>query len=407
MTDALDLSSFRSRAAQRGRPGYWDFPEVQIKWAFEAGLPDPRTFPIDDLVRISERVLREDADDALQYGGGAHGSIVYGWEGLRDRLAERTRRVDGREVDRRGVLLTSGGVQGISLFCQAFLDEGDAVAVELPTWEAVVGSVQRLGAEPIAVPVDGDGLRVDLLEKQIEALRAAGRRLKFVYTIATFHTPTGVCLSLERRRRLLELARQWDFLVLEDNVYGELRYSGETLPTLFALDTSERVVKIDSFSKTVAPALRLGWVTGHPDAIAALSAVRGDLGVSQWVARVAETFLTEGLYEPHLDKIRAVYRDKRDVALAALEQHCAGSLHWNVPDGGYFLWCTLADGIDGREVMKRAFAEGVVCRPGERFCGDPEPAKSYFRLAFTMVPHEAIEPGIAVLGRAIAASTRS
>ncbi|MCZ6464405.1 MAG: PLP-dependent aminotransferase family protein, partial [Proteobacteria bacterium] len=250
MTDALDLSSFRSRAAQRGRPGYWDFPEVQVKWAFEAGLPDPRTFPIDDLVRISERVLREDADDALQYGGGAHGSIVYGWEGLRDRLAERTRRVDGREVDRRGVLLTSGGVQGISLFCQAFLDEGDAVAVELPTWEAVVGSVQRLGAEPIAVPVDGDGLRVDLLEKQIEALRAAGRRLKFVYTIATFHTPTGVCLSLERRRRLLELAQKWDFLVLEDNVYGELRYSGETLPTLFALDGGNRVVKIDSFSKT-------------------------------------------------------------------------------------------------------------------------------------------------------------
>ena len=404
MTDALDLSNLQSRAAQRGRPGYWDYPEAQIKWAFEAGLPDPRSFPIDDLVRISERVLREDAADALQYGGGAHGSIVYGWEGLRDRLAERTRRLDGREVDRRGVLLTSGGVQGISLFCQAFLDEGDALAVELPTWEAVVGSAQRLGAEPVAVPVDGDGLRVDLLEKQLEALRAAGRRLKFVYTIATFHTPTGVCLSLERRHRLLELAREWDFLVLEDNVYGELRYTGDTLPTLFSLDTHDRVVKIDSFSKTIAPALRLGWVTGHPDAIASLSAVRGDLGVSQWLARVAEGFLAEGLYDPHLDKVRALYLEKRDVALAALEQHCAGSLSWNAPEGGYFLWCTLADGIDGREVMKRAFADGVVCRPGERFFGDPEPAKSFFRLAFTMVPIEEIEPGIAALGRAIAAS---
>jgi 2-aminoadipate transaminase len=406
MSDELDLTRLRSRAAQRGRPGYWDFPEVPVKWAFEAGLPDPRTFPIDDLVRLSERVLRDDAAAALQYGGGAHGSIVYGWEGLRDRLAERTRRVDGREVDRRGLLLTSGGVQGISLFCQAFLDEGDALAVGLPTWEAVVGSAQRLGAEPMAVPVDGDGLRLDLLEKQLEELRAAGRRLKFVYTIATFHTPTGVCLSLERRRRLLELAREWDFLVLEDNVYGELRYTGETLPTLFALDTSDRVVKIDSFSKTVAPALRLGWVTGHADAIAALSAVRGDLGVSQWVARVVEAFLAEELYDPHLDKIRAVYRDKRDVAVAALEQHCAGSLESNIPEGGYFLWCTLADGIDGHEVMKRAFADGVVCRPGERFFGDPEPAKSFFRLAFTMVPREEIEPGIAALGRAIAASAR-
>jgi 2-aminoadipate transaminase len=376
---------------------------VPVKWAFEAGLPDPRTFPIDDLVRISEQVLRDDAAAALQYGGGAHGSIVYGWEGLRDRLAERTRARDGREVDRRGVLLTSGGVQGISLFCQAFLDEGDVLFVELPTWEAVVGAAQRLGAEPIAVPVDANGLQLDRLEKELEALRAAGRRVKGVYTIATFHVPTGACLSLERRRRLLALAREWDFLVLEDNVYGELRYSGETLPTLFALDRDERVVRIDSFSKTVAPGLRLGWVTGPADAIAAMSAVRGDLGVSQWLSRVLERFLAEGLYEPHLEKVRALYREKRDLALAALERHCAGRLRWNEPEGGYFLWCTLADGIDGREVMKRAFADGVVCRPGERFFGDPEPAKSFFRLAFTTVPAEEIEPGIAALGRAIAA----
>ena len=406
MTDALDLSGLQSRAAQRGRSGYWNYPEVEVKWAFEAGLPDPRSFPLDDLARISERVLREDAADALQYGGGAHGSIVYGWEGLRDRLAERTARLDGRDIDRPCVLLTSGGVQGISLFCQAFLDEGDALAVELPTWETVVSSAQRLGAEPLAVPMDADGLRVDLLEQQLEALAAAGRRLKFVYTIASFHTPTGVCLSLERRHRLLELAREWDFLVLEDNVYGELRYTGETLPSLFALDTSDRVVKIDSFSKTIAPALRLGWVTGHADAIGALSAVRGDLGVSQWLARVAEGFLAEGLYDAHLEKVRALYREKRDVARAALAQHCTGPLRWNEPEGGYFLWCTLADAIDGREVMKRAFADGVVCRPGERFFGDPEPAQSFFRLAFTQVPVEQIEPGIAALGRAIAASAR-
>ncbi len=225
--------------------------------------------------------------------------------------------------------------------------------------------------------------------------------IEYIAGVRFFHT-TLHCMG----GQLLELAREWDFLVLEDNVYGELRYAGEALPTLFALDASDRVVKIDSFSKTVAPALRLGWVTGHADAIAALSSVRGDLGVSQWGARVAEGFLAEGLYDPHLEKIRALYREKRDVAVAALEQHCAGSLESNVPEGGYFLWCTLADGIDGHEVMKRAFADGVVCRPGERFFGDPEPAKSFFRLAFTMVPREEIEPGIAALGRAIAARAR-
>jgi 2-aminoadipate transaminase len=122
---------------------------------------------------------------------------------------------------------------------------------------------------------------------------------------------------------------------------------------------------------------------------------------------VVEAFLAEGLYDPHLDKVCALYREKRDIAVAALAQHCGDSLRWNVPEGGYFLWCTLADGIDGREVMKRAFADGVVCRPGERFFGDPEPAKNFFRIAFTTVPLEEIEPGIAALGRAIAASAIS
>ena len=406
MSEAPDIRSLSSRAAAEGTPGYWDFPEIDVRWAFEAGLPDPDTFPLDDLLRISERVLRTDAADGLQYGGGYHGSIMYGFEGLRDRLAERTARVDGREVGRREILLTSGGVQGLTLACHAFLDPGDVAIVEAPTWGAVLTAVRQCGAEPIPVALDDDGLRVDLLETQLEELAAAGRRTKLVYTIATFHTPTGVCLSLDRRRRLIELARRRDFLILEDNVYGELRYDGEALPTLFALDDSGRVVKVDSFSKILAPALRIGWVTGHADAIAALSAVRGDLGVSQWLARVMAEFMKEGRLEPHVEKVNELYRRKRDVALRALEEHCADHLRWNGPQGGFFLWLELSDEVDGREVMKRAMAEGVVCRPGERFFGDEDAGRQLFRLAFVLVPEREIERGIAVLGRAISQSVR-
>ena len=404
MADRVDFESFTSQAAGQGTSGYWSIPDIQVRWAFEAGLPDPQTFPIDDLVRISERILRTDAADGLQYGGGAHGSIMYGYEGLRDRLAERTIARDDRSVDRRGILLTSGGVQGISLVCDAFLDPGDVVVVEAPTWGAVLASLRRRGGEPVAIPLDADGMRLDVLEQRLRELAAAGRRVKLVYTIATFHTPTGVCLSLERRRRLIELASQHDFLILEDNVYGDLRYTGDPIPTIFALDDSDRVIRVDSLSKVLAPALRLGWVTGHPDAIGALSAVRGDLGVSQWIARIAAAFLEEGLLDPHIARVNELYRRKLEVAHKALQEHCSAHVSWNAPEGGYFLWCELAEGIDGREVMKRAIAQGVVCRPGERFFGEQDPGRQFFRLAFIMVPIAEIERGIAALGRAIVES---
>jgi 2-aminoadipate transaminase len=397
----------RSQAARRGTGSYLDLPRAEVKWVFEAGLPDPETFPIDDLVRISERVLREDASEALQYGSGYAGSILYGWEGLRDLLAERASAASGRELGRREVMLTSGGVQALTLTCKAFLDPGDPFAVEVPTWNAVLGAARIAGASPIAIPLDDGGLRLDVLEQQLERLAREGRPLKLLYTISSFHTPTGVCLSEPRRRKLVELAAKWHFVILEDDVYGDLRYDGDPLPSMLSLDSAGLVVRVESLSKTVAPALRLGWVTGHAESVAALSAVRGDLGVSQWVARVAEQYLREGLYEPHLASINSLYRAKRDACLAALEKHCQGALSWTRPDGGFFLWCELDPRYDGREVLKRALAAGVVCRPGERFFGEPEQGRQWFRLSFVTPPQDQIEPGIAALGDAIRASARA
>src|SRR5579884_823678 len=206
-------------------------PEVKVTWAFEAGLPDPATFPVDDLLRISESVLRTDSAAALQYGGAQHGGIVYGYEGLRDLLAERARREGVADVDRSGVMLTSGGIQAITMACRAFLDPGDVLAVEAPTWGAVLSAAVTQGAEAVAIPMDKEGLLVDELQRRLAQLRSEGRRLKMLYTIATFNTPTGISLSEARRRRVLELARQWEFVVLEDNVYGDLRYEGDAIPS--------------------------------------------------------------------------------------------------------------------------------------------------------------------------------
>jgi 2-aminoadipate transaminase len=391
------------------RGGWFEFPsDLKIRWAFEAGLPDPATFPLDDLERLTSDVLRDDAADALQYGSPGSNGIGWGYEVLRDRIADRTLRLEGRAIDRHSVMLTLGGVQAITLACRAFLDPGDAIAVEAPTWGAALNVARQAGADALAIPMDGEGMQVDVLEQELERLQAEGKRLKMLYTIATFNTPTGWSLSLPRRRKLLELAGRYGFIVLEDNVYGELRYEGETIPTLFSLDESGLVVKIDSFSKILAPALRLGWVSGDPEVMRALSVVKGDLGVSQWLARVVARFMDEGKLDPHVGMVNELYREKRDIAVQALRDQCGPWVTFDVPEGGFFIWIELSPDVDGEQVMQKAFAEGVVCRPGERFFGetDDDTHKQWFRLAFIMVPKDELERGITALGKAIADSAR-
>lgn len=407
MSDITGLiGRLASKPAQKGFRGYWQMPEFKVTWAFEAGLPDPATFPVDDLLRLSEEVLRTEADAALQYGGAQHGGIVYGYEGLRDLLAERARREGVADVDRSGVMLTSGGIQAITMACRAFLDPGDVLAVEAPTWGAVLSAAGQQGAEAVAIPMDEEGLLVDELERRLEQLSDEGRRLKMLYTISTFNTPTGISLSEARRRRVLELAREWEFVVLEDDVYGDLRYDGAALPSLLGMDDSGLVLKIDSFSKTLAPGLRLGWITGHPEAVGTLSSVRGDLGVSQWTARVMARYLEEDLYDPHIAAVNRLYREKRDATEAGLKESCSPWVRWRTPEGGFFVWVELAEEVDGAGVMQKALADGVVCRPGERFFGDDESGRQFFRIAFSQVPRAEIERGIAALGKAIVASVK-
>jgi 2-aminoadipate transaminase len=398
------IHTMYSTMASRGAPGYWKTELPRITWSFDSGLPDPTTFPLDDFVRISDAVLHRDPSGALQYGRGTAGDLLYGYAGLRQLVIDQSPRSVGEPLYLRGVMLTSGGIQAITLAIQAFLDPTDIIAVEAPTWNMVVARIRQLDLEAIAVPLDEDGMLLDVLEERLQDLRAQGKRLKLLYTQSTFHSPTGVSLSVPRRQRLLELAEEYGFLILEDNVYGDLRYEGEVLPTLLSMDDAGSVMRIGSFSKTIAPGLRLGWISGHPEAIAAVSAIRGDLGVSQWMARVVAEYIREGLLEPHIAEVNQLYRQKRDLAASVLEQRCGPWLRFDMPAGGFNHWVELSDKVDPAAVKQQALAHGVDCRPGERFFGDSEQGKMHMRIAFSMVSMEEIERGLGVLGDAIEAS---
>jgi 2-aminoadipate transaminase len=201
------------------------------------------------------------------------------------------------------------------------------------------------------------------------------------------------------------LAERWGFLILEDNTYRPLRYEGEPVQTLFSLDESDLVFKVESFSKTMAAGLRLGWITGHPNVVDAVANTRGDLGVSQWISRLMAEYIGEGLLDPHYEDVVTLYREKRNAAQDALRAHCSPWVRWRTPEGGFFLWIELDAAIDGQLVKQKALEAGVYCRPGEKFFGNQDAGRQCFRLSFSFLPTEELENGIRTLGHVIAASS--
>ena len=391
-----------------GPPLFFPQPEVPIDYNFDQGNPATETFPLEALAAIEEQVRREVGGAGFDYFDSATGyeELVYGWRGLRSVLADRFAARDGVDLGPMNLILTSGSVHGIALVAKAFLDPGDVVFVEAATFPYALRFFETAGAVVESIPVDSEGMRVDLLEQRVAEVRASGRRPKLIYTIPTFQLPTGTCMSVERRRSLVALAQRERVMVHEDNVYAELRYDGEPLPTLFSLDDHGLVIQSDSFSKTVAPALRLGWVLGSTEAIAAVAAVRQDLGVNQFLARVMAAYTASGQLDQHIRMLRRVYKEKRDTAVDGLRRHCADWIDFEVPQGSFFLWLRISERIDWELAARKVADEGVFCRPGERFSGDSSGAQ-YLRMAYSNVPVDVIAQGVEALGRALKASVRS
>ena len=377
-------------------------PPDGITFNFDQGVADDKTFPLADLERLGTQVAKEVGPSALHYidfsgPWSGYQDMSYGHLGLRNALAAQILKHQGRSVGADGVLCTSGSVQAIDLAVQSYLNPGDGVVVEASTFGWTVKSIRAVGGVMETVPLDDDNVNPDDIEARFVEFQRAGIRPKLVYAGLTFQAPTGTVMPADRRRRLLEVIQKWGVIMIEDNVYYDLNWDGIEVPTLFSMDDSGLVLQTCSFSKTVMPGLRLGWVTGIPDALVPIAATRNDLGVSQWLARIMQLWLEEGSFEPHIARIIPHYREKRDAAVTALQKHCGEFVQFRVPQGSFYVWVRISDGIDWSRAQQLAFKEGIYFRPGERFTNDPE-GRRFFRMSFALNTPDEIDSGLNALG---------
>jgi 2-aminoadipate transaminase len=354
--------------------------------SFARGVPAPECIPVEELADCARAAIERGGAAVLSYGPGG------GYAPLRARLGERY----GVEPER--VVVTNGSLQGF-VFLAERLAAGRRVLVEAPTYDRPLRILARLGAEVVALPMDEEGLDPDALE----AVLRDGPAPAFLYTIPTFQNPSGRTLPLERRRRVLEIAGRHGLLVVEDDPYGLVSFDGEPPPTLHELAGGEGVVHSSSFSKTIAPGVRVGWfVLSRP-----LADDLEALAVSTYVtppfltqATVFE-FLRRGNFEPNLERVRGLLRARRDAMLAALERHFATG--WSQPGGGYFVWLDLSDDLDAADLLERATAAGVTFVKGADFFPRGEGGRSSVRLAYSFVSPAEIEEGVERLAAAVPA----
>ena len=368
------------------------------------GLPDTSTFTGERFTEIMERVARDSAR-ALQYGP------TEGIAAVADCIV-RVMAAEGTIVRADEVLVTTGGQQVIDLVCKTLIDPGDVIVAEAPTYPGAVPTFTAYQADVVQIATDDDGMRVDELESTLDALAASGRRPKFIYTIPTFQNPGGMTLSLERRQRLVELARERELLVLEDNPYGLLRYEGEPLPTLYSLDAdisgrggpSDYVMYLGTFSKILSPGIRLGWAVAPRPVLAKFNQAKQ--GIDLCSSSLSQLFVVEFFADGdswlrYVAELRALYAERREEMLAALEHHFGPDARWTRPAGGMFIWATLPSYIDTSDLLARAQEENVAFVPGQAAYVDGRGGSS-MRLNFSGVSRPDIREGVRRIGAVIA-----
>ena len=368
--------------------------------SFAGGLPAPEVFPVERFEDACHRVLEAKGGMALQY------SASEGYTPLREYLAQRMARY-GIIAGVDNVLITSGSQQALDLIGKLLINPGDRILVEAPTYLGALQAFNVYGAEYVSVPIDHDGLRTDQLD---EALRSGP---KFMYILPNFQNPGGVTLCEPRRHELVLLADKYGIPIIEDDPYGQLRYEGEHLPPLLVLDRENlrrddgklgNVLYLSTFSKTLAPGIRLGWIVAPPDVISKLVQLKqgADLHSSTFDQMVAYEVVHEGFLDEHVKKIRAVYRERRDVMLAALSEYFPPEVTWTHPEGGLFLWVALPEGMDMQHLFQAALRENVAFVPGDCFYPGGNEGSRHMRLNFSHSNPQQIREGIRRLGLAVA-----
>jgi 2-aminoadipate transaminase len=362
------------------------------------GLPSPETFPIEQLSELVPHLLHEHGASALQYGA------TEGDAGLREELVKLMAAEGVRDLTIDHILVTSASQQGLDLLSRVFLAPGDAVMVSLPSYLGALGAFTACGARLSGIPIDERGMPPDLLEQRLIELRHEGVRPKLLYLVPDFQNPAGITLSLECREQLLDIARDFDLLVVEDTPYRQLRYTGETLPYLYQLDRDGRVISLFTFSKIMCPGFRLGWVVADPEIISRLVVAKQpvDLCTSPFNQALVREYLRTGHLSRQIERIRALYSRKREAILQALERYMDPSwgVTWTRPEGGLFLWVRLPEWMSARKLLDRTLALDVAFVVGTSFHCDGS-GQNTMRLNFSFPSIEQLDTAIRRMARCI------
>jgi 2-aminoadipate transaminase len=365
--------------------------------SFAGGLPAPEVFPVEQVKIASQKALTEHGEQALQYGA------TEGYRPLREWVAQRMSRGTVK-LSVENVLITSGSQQALDLLGKILIDPGDRVIVEAPTYMGALQAWNPYGPTYVTVAADAQGLRTDELDLALQA------EASYLYVLPNFQNPTGVTLTAGRRQVLVNKMRSAGVPIIEDDPYAELRFEGTELPSLLTLEGQDQqgiyngnVIYLGTFSKILAPGMRLGWVIAPPEVINKLVQAKqgADLHTASFTQLIAYELARDGFLDRHVDLIRDTYRLRRDAMLESMEEHFPARVQWTHPEGGMFLWVTLPEGIDATDVLRAAVEQNVVFVPGESFYPDGSVVLNTLRLNYSHDQPERIREGIGRLARVL------
>lgn len=364
--------------------------------SFAGGLPAEESFPADEIGKAVDIVLKSNPGKALQYGPSL------GHEPLRASIAARMNRIVKTKYTADNVMVTNGSQQALDILCRVFCNKGDTVIVEQPSYLGAITAFDLTGVNYIEIPGDGKGMIISELEKAL-----ATHDVKLIYIVTDFQNPTGITWTAERREALMRVVDKYEVPIIEDNPYGELRYEGEYLPSLTAFDTKGLVCSLGTFSKTFAPGMRLGWIAAQPKVIEKCDLLKQnmDLSTPPFVQYVAQAWLENFDFDGHVQKIKDLYRQRRDIMLQLMDEQFPKEVTYTRPEGGLFIWVTLPEYMNARELFKQCVAKKVAFVPGELFFASPGHA-NYFRLNYSYNDEAVIREGIGRIADVLKANLR-
>lgn len=365
----------------------------RVKYDFTGGNNDPDGLPLDGLIAAAETVLRREGRTLSTYG---LDSGPQGYRALREFLVAKLKADAGIACAADDILITSGSLQALDLINATLLERGDTVVIEEDCYQGSINRLIRLGVTPVGIPLDRHGMRVDALSIALDDLKRKGIRPKYIYTIPTVQNPTGTILPVERRQEMLRLAAAHGVPIFEDDCYCDLVWSGERPPALYAMSEDGGVIHIGSFSKSIAPALRIGYIVAPWDVMSRTLALKTDAGTGALEQMVLAEYCTAH-FSKHVPVLRRGLRAKLKTLMESLDQHFGAAAEFDEPEGGIFLWVKLPDAVDAAKLYQPALAAGVAINPGPEWSVNKEHSRSRMRLCFASPSHEEIHQGVAML----------